>query len=763
MSSPPEQVLKPATAPTTEAADATALAENQTDEQTGNGAFGPAVTQVLRTAAQIVAERSGEPVDEAGLMTNPGALAALLTMLTRSATLRSTTRARTELPAPDPGSAGDHELAQQLCSHDSQRAQQAATTARQISDEHRRNRRRARRNKDTAPAADRVAARDRAKLDEVREQRDRARQQLANANDEIRTQREQIDELLADVSTLTGRLDAAERRLTAARTDAVSVTRLAGTLSSVLHSVTAPAAAPTDPRGTGPGEPAPLIPTQPGSPAIEVQALVDAAAAAGLPVPIAEQAARWLPRLLAELAVPTRVVQVVAERNLTVDVLGGGTSIGGSCVLVTAGSTRLLIDAGSRPGGTDSDTLAPPRIDVALHGRIDAIIVTHAHNDHAGWVPAVIAAQPDVPVLVTDATASLLSTMWFDSAKVLSRRSQENPAEDGGAAPLPPYMRDDVRRALDRLEVVGFGQQRRLGDLTIELFPAGHIVGAAGVVVHAGSQRAVISGDVSRTAQSSVGGIILPESARGADLLLLESTYAGSARHQPREHAVADLIRDISRTVSAGGRVLVPAFALGRAQEVALVLAEHLPEVEVLVDGLARDVCEIYERQPGPDGNLLTIFGSKIRPVPRGHTRAEMVRLRAGVIIATSGMLHAGPSVTWARHLLPDPRNMLMVVGYQDEESPGRRLLDLAATGGGTFDLPNASGVYDQVQVNAQVGQYQLGAHASADDLVTITADVAAQQVMLVHGELRAQRGFADRLRMRRQDTVLADQAWSSR
>ena len=82
-------------------------------------------------------------------------------------------------------------------------------------------------------------------------------------------------------------------------------------------------------------------------------------------------------------------------------------------------------------------------------------------------MPAIVAAQPDVPVLVTDATASLLSTMCFDSAKVLSRRSQEHQVDNGGAAPLPPYMRDDVKRALDRLDVIGFGQHRRVGDLTL--------------------------------------------------------------------------------------------------------------------------------------------------------------------------------------------------------------------------------------------------------------------------------------------------------
>src|SRR5205823_12155280 len=165
--------------------------------------------------------------------------------------------------------------------------------------------------------------------------------------------------------------------------------------------------------------------------------------------------------------------------------------------------------------------------------------------------------------------------------------------EEWAGGPLPPYGRDDVRRAVERLQVLRFGQRRWVGALEIELFPAGHIVGAAGVVVHAGPHRVVVSGDVSWSEQATVGGIEVPESARSADLLLLESTYGAQRRPAPRVQVVADLVRSVTDVVQAGGRVLVPAFALGRAQEVALAVAEHLPDVDVLIDGLARDISEV--------------------------------------------------------------------------------------------------------------------------------------------------------------------------
>src|SRR5262249_60881265 len=139
-------------------------------------------------------------------------------------------------------------------------------------------------------------------------------------------------------------------------------------------------------------------------------------------------------------------------------------------------------------------------------GRLDAVVVTPAHHAQAGWVPALLARQPHVPVSATEATAALLATMWTDSAKVLARRGA-GPTAGGAAVPPPAYGPDDVRHALARLRTVQVGWRRGIGDVDIELFPAGHIVGAAGVVVHAGDRRVVVSGDVSRPGQRTVGGI----------------------------------------------------------------------------------------------------------------------------------------------------------------------------------------------------------------------------------------------------------------
>jgi Cft2 family RNA processing exonuclease len=209
----------------------------------------------------------------------------------------------------------------------------------------------------------------------------------------------------------------------------------------------------------------------------------------------------------------------------------------------------------------------------------------------------------------------------------------------------------------------------------------------------------------------------------------------------------------VARVTGAGVRVLVPAFAAGRAQEIALLCAQRLPGAPVIIDGLAREVSRLYEGHDDPDGKPLEIFTTQVRPVAPGTTATEIAAFGTGVIIASSGMLAGGPALTWARHLLPDPRAAVAIVGYCDQNTAARRLLDLAQTGGRLLELPGGNGS-PPVPVAAAVSSHQLGAHASADELVTIAAAIKARHVMLVHGQPPGQRKLRHRLQLRSQQTV---------
>ena len=213
----------------------------------------------------------------------------------------------------------------------------------------------------------------------------------------------------------------------------------------------------------------------------------------------------------------------------------------------------------------------------------------------------------------------------------------------------------------------------------------------------------------------------------------------------------------VAETVKTG-RVLVPAFALGRAQEVVLTLRDRLPDVPILVDGMAKEISRIYEAQTEGTSRPLQIYGEQREGGP--------ARVPARAVYRDAPWRHChhvwdavgGPAVQWARWILPDPTSALLVSGYQDEESPGRALLDLAKGEGLTFSLDG-----QDIEVKANVAEFKLSAHAGRSGLTSIVRDVAPAQTMLVHGVASAQFEFADHLRRNGHRTVRTERWQSSR
>ena len=309
------------------------------------------------------------------------------------------------------------------------------------------------------------------------------------------------------------------------------------------------------------------------------------------------------------------------SRRLTVTPLGGTNHIGGSALLIQAGGTRLLVDAGLKPQAHISHP-GPDRINEAVMAPLDAVVVTHAHADHAGFVPWVVEQQRRTTVLCSPETKALLPTVWADSVRVM--RADADMASQRTEHFEPPYGDAEVAQAEDALHAIGYGQSRTVGDLEVTLFEAGHILGAAGVVVRAGQQRVVITGDIDDRGQASVGAAeIPPRLAATADLLVIETTYC-DAVHRDRGREGADLVRRTEEVLDAGGRILIPAFGLGRAQEIALLLGERLPNLDVLVDGLARDISELYARNGAPE-----VLRGRVRKVV--NRQREIVGFHEGV------------------------------------------------------------------------------------------------------------------------------------
>ncbi|MEV0595609.1 MBL fold metallo-hydrolase [Nonomuraea cavernae] len=471
-------------------------------------------------------------------------------------------------------------------------------------------------------------------------------------------------------------------------------------------------------------EPMPLVALSASSAGIEPETLVTALQAIIMPPPLEPKVSR---------------VTVTRERHLRINPLGGATEIGGSCVLIEAGDTRVLIDAGLRPG----DPALPPRdIDQALSDPVHAVVVTHAHIDHCGYVPALVEHSPDLRVIATSETNALMPRMWADSAKLMGERERLH--RRWGAEGEALYQRDAVEAATQRCEEIPYGIPREIGDVTVELFPAGHILGAAGVVVQAGNQRIVVTGDISGFRQETVDGYSIPDSARTADLFVMESTCCAE-EHVQRETRVKDLIRAVEEIHAGGGRVLIPAFALGRAQELALIMRVQLPDVPVLIDGMAADVASSFERITADRSTPLRIFGGN---VARASRVRDLDAFTSGVVITTSGMLTGGPAVEWAAKILPEARSALFLSGYQDEESGGARLLRLVEEQASYLTV-NDRGVQKEIPLNARIEMMRLSAHADKRGLLDIADEVRPRRIMLVHGLPHRQRAFRKILEVR--------------
>ncbi len=426
--------------------------------------------------------------------------------------------------------------------------------------------------------------------------------------------------------------------------------------------------------------------------------------------------------------------------------LGGADEIGASCILMELGGRHVLVDAGIRPSpkirwGLAGDQL-PDLAQVDHAGRLDAILVSHAHTDHTGALELVAERYP-CPVYATPITIALTRVLHADSRRIMQTRLEEE-------GELPLFDDVAVQKLLAAFVPVPFNTRMPLaGGLAATFFPAGHIAGAAMIGLESDEGRVLISGDVSVSPQRTVDGLKPPPFQ--PDVLILESTYGGRlhANRAVEERRLANTIAEITGT---GGKVLIPAFALGRAQELILILAEFRKRGQlaapVWVDGMVRAICQAYAQFP----ELLPLavqergalfFDEHTRPVERPDQRNALVwQSDPVVIVASSGMLAGGASVEYARQLARQPGHAILLTGYQDEESPSRRLQEMAARGdGGTLKLGK-----DKVDVQCRLGTYSLSAHADEGQLVSLVEALDPAEVLLVHGDEAARESLSGAL-----------------
>ena len=439
------------------------------------------------------------------------------------------------------------------------------------------------------------------------------------------------------------------------------------------------------------------------------------------------------------------------DSRFVIGFLGATETVTGSRYLLESERSRVLVDCGLFQGYKKlrQRNWAPPGFEPAS---LQAVVLTHAHLDHTGYLPRLVSAGFAGPVYCTPGTRDLLEILLPDAGHL--QEEEARLASRYGFAhhdpPLPLFTREDALRCLGQLRVVDYRTRFDVTDEVQGSFSrAGHIVGSASLKLTLGDTSVAFSGDVGRPSDPIMSP---PEPLPAADYLVVESTY-GDRRH-PAEAPGPELGRIVAETVARGGALVIPAFAVGRAQHILHLLAElrragQLANIPIFLDSpMAIDATEIFRRHV--EEHRLTSDQCRemcrIAKCASTSDESKAIDATAGpmIVISASGMATGGRVLHHLKRFLPDERNAVLLVGYQSAGTRGRSLLDGA-------DELKIHGQY--VSVRAKVHTLDaLSAHADYAEIIAWLRQsaIAPERAFVTHGEPAA----ADALRRRLRDEL---------
>ncbi len=410
--------------------------------------------------------------------------------------------------------------------------------------------------------------------------------------------------------------------------------------------------------------------------------------------------------------------------------LGGASEVGRSAIFFK-GSKHIMLDYGIK---LNHKTEYPMHV-----GRVDAVVISHAHIDHSG----------NLPFLYND---SFPTTYGTEPTKELSKLLIEDSMKVGKLNHQPPkFSKHQLRTLLERFASYEFGSEIDLGEYTITLYDAGHISGSSVTKIESTKtgRKLVYTGDFKIEPQMLQGSADIVKS----DILLTECTYA-SKEHPDREELTRKFVDDVRSVVDAGGTALVPSFAVGRAQELLAILHRHKLTDYAYIDGMARKATQIAMRYPEfiRNEHVLQEAIEKVTWIGSEEHRGSAVT-GPSIILTTAGMLSGGPVLNYLTKL--GPNSKIFLTGYQVEGTNGRRLMD-----GQPLIIDGR-----KEHIKTPWTYYDFSAHAGRSDLFEYVKKSNPEMVICVHGDQKVADDFAESLKVegfkahvpRQGDTIKAD------
>ncbi|RME77698.1 MBL fold metallo-hydrolase [Candidatus Woesearchaeota archaeon] len=387
---------------------------------------------------------------------------------------------------------------------------------------------------------------------------------------------------------------------------------------------------------------------------------------------------------------------------------GGAGEVGRSCIEVKTQEATLLLDCGLKltPQGSEYPV-------GVTNYNFDACIISHAHLDHTGGLPLFKHRGMNCPIYCTKTTKEITKILLEDAFKIGKHQGVEL-----------VYNAEDIYDSLDVMKLVKPREQGRIFDTHFELIPAGHIPGSTSILLTTQQTSLLYTGDIKLKDTQLMRGAI----PKKADVLICEATY-GNKEQPNRKQSESILINEIKNTLKRGGCALISAFAVGRMQEILLILSQEHFNVPIYIDGMGKKINRVIKRNPQSIKNYSAFKKALARASEVRSPKARRSLLqRPCIIITTSGMLTGGPIMDYLKHAYANPKHTIFLTGYQGEGTNGRMLLEE-----GTIMIDGV-----KKQPLCRVVSLEFSAHADMVELKEIIKRVSPKILILNHGDPEA-------------------------